>query len=620
MKKILLSMIVTFVLWGVSISVFASVPEPNGPTPNSRQLEWQTRERIAFMHFGVNTFTDREWGTGNEDPNVFQPGSEYDPEQWVRVLKENGFELIILTAKHHDGFCLWPSAYTDHDVASSSWKNGQGDVLKDLSDACAKYNMKLGLYLSPWDRHDPSYGQGEAYNTFFKNQLREILTNYGTISEMWFDGAKDSNVNQDYDTDSWYTLIHELQPECVLWGDNAEVRWTGNERGIGGDPCWSRCYNPKTAADEGLTQDEINKLWQNGHPSGNIWYPAEADVSIRPGWFYHASQDNHIKQLDTLVDIYKKSVGRNNVLLLNVPPDRRGLIHENDVARLEEFNNWVEESFSNNLNAKGYVSVSNVRENDNTFSGQQLVDDNFDTYWATDDNVTTGEVIVDYGKVITLNTFLIQEYITLGQRVDSFAIDIWKDDNWLQVADKSTIGYKRIISVPNMITNKIRLRIKSAQASPVISEFAAYQVGQVAEHQDPNKNFALGKNVIVSDTHSSYSGDNAVDGSLETRWATNDSISSCNIEIDLAESVEFNKVYIKQLQQRIGNYTIDYFNGREWKRAYTGSDLGEEEEIYFEKVSGNKLRLNILDRKGNLGPSIYEIGVYNEKLNNSNNN
>ncbi|MDE6524825.1 MAG: alpha-L-fucosidase, partial [Paramuribaculum sp.] len=324
--------------------------------PTANQLAWQDLELTAFLHFGINTFTDREWGDGKEDPALFNP-SELDAEQWVKTLKDAGFKLVILTAKHHDGFCLWPTKTTDHSVASSPWKDGKGDVVRELRDACDKYGMKLGIYLSPWDRNSPKYGDSEAYNDQFVAQLTELLTNYGKIDEVWFDGACGEGPNgkkQVYDWPRFRKVMEELQPEAVLAITGDDVRWVGNEGGVGRETEWSvtplmpSIFPESEAYNDSLGINAMAKNIGDREMLANAkevrWWPSEVDVSIRPGWFYHDSQQP--KSLAHMADIYLSSVGRNSVLLLNIPPDRRGLIADADVARLKEFRQWIDANFS----------------------------------------------------------------------------------------------------------------------------------------------------------------------------------------------------------------------------------------------------------------------------------
>ncbi|MGL5245662.1 MAG: alpha-L-fucosidase, partial [Sarcina sp.] len=339
-----------------------------GALPTNEQIKYQKEELTAFIHFGVNTFTDREWGTGTESPSIFNP-SALDTDQWIKPLADAGFGRAILTAKHHDGFCLWNSAYTSHDVGSSPWMGGKGDVVKAMSQSCAKYGIKFGIYLSPWDENSPLYGTGDAYNKYYMDQLKELFANYGKIAEVWMDGAKGSNVQQDYKFDEWFNLIKSLDPECEIFSPQGpDIRWIGNENGYAGEPCWS------TISREKMKQQEIPTYLNTGEEGGPNWIVGEADVSIRPGWFYHSSQDNSVKSLSKLIDIYFNSVGRNAQLLLNIPPDKRGLVHENDVNRLKEFGDAIKLTFQNNLALNKSVTTDSVYNDLADFNGSKILD------------------------------------------------------------------------------------------------------------------------------------------------------------------------------------------------------------------------------------------------------
>ncbi|HRW55595.1 MAG TPA: alpha-L-fucosidase, partial [Phycisphaerae bacterium] len=322
--------------------------DPNAlrPRPTPRQLAWQQVELQAFVHFGINTFTDREWGDGTESPALFNP-TELDARQWISTLGRAGMNQVILSARHHDGFCLWPSRYTEHSVKHSPWRDGHGDLVREVSEACRELGLRFGIYLSPWDRHEPSYGT-DAYNDYYVNQLTELLTNYGPIHEVWFDGACGEGPNgrkQVYDWPRYIEVVRRLQPDAVIFSDaGPDVRWVGNENGFADETNWSTLRRNEFRPG-GPNYRELT----HGHADGAYWTPAECDVSIRPGWFYHAAEDDKVKSLSELLDIYDKSVGRNGVLLLNVPPDRRGLIHENDARRLAEFRDAIEATFRDNL-------------------------------------------------------------------------------------------------------------------------------------------------------------------------------------------------------------------------------------------------------------------------------
>ena len=336
------------------------------PTP--QQIAWQELEFIGFAHFGVNTFTDREWGEGTEDEKVFNP-TDFDADQWARVLKDAGIRLLILTAKHHDGFCLWPSRFTEHSVKNSPWRKGKGNVVREVSDACRRHGIKFGVYLSPWDRNNPEYGNSPVYNQYFANQLRELLTNYGPITEVWFDGACGEGPNgkkQVYDWTAYYKVVRELQPDAVIAICGPDVRWVGNETGVARETEWS--VQPARSA-------------ASGGKDGLVWWPAECDVSIRPGWFYHASQDDKVKSLHHLLDIYYKSVGRNSVLLLNIPPDRRGHIHENDTARLRELRKVLDDTFRIDLADNAGATANSATDG---HGPDTVVDGDQKTWWSPD--------------------------------------------------------------------------------------------------------------------------------------------------------------------------------------------------------------------------------------------
>ncbi|MCH7559455.1 MAG: alpha-L-fucosidase [Planctomycetes bacterium] len=442
--------------------------------PSARQLAWQELEFIAFIHFTINTFTDKEWGNGTEDPAIFNP-TQLDTRQWVRVCKDAGMKMIILTAKHHDGFCLWPSKYTEHSVKNSPWKNGRGDVVRELADACRQAGLKLGLYLSPWDRHEPTYGNTVKYNKFYKNQLRELLTNYGEISEVWFDGAKGKDAkDMVYDWPGYYAIIRKLQPDAVIF-NGLDIRWVGNERGYARESEWSVMNrNDKHFGFINPQQKDLGSLEALGDGENLIWYPAETDVSIRPGWFYHASQDDKVKSLEKLLDIYYISVGRNTVLLLNLPPDRRGLIHENDVQRLRELRKVLDATFKHNLAMGAAAKASCVRGDNPRYGADKIVDGKKDTYWSTDDWTTSATLEFDLGKKCTFNVAELAEYIKVGQRVEEFVLEAQHGKTWKEFARGTTIGYKRLLRFDDTTARKVRIRILDSRVCPTISNFALF--------------------------------------------------------------------------------------------------------------------------------------------------
>jgi alpha-L-fucosidase len=447
---------------------------PYGALPSKAQLSWQNMEYYMFIHLGPNTFTDNEWGHGDEDPKVFNP-TQLDARQWARTAKLAGMKAIIITAKHHDGFCLWPSKFSTHTVRESAWKNGKGDVLKELSAACKEYGLKFGVYLSPWDRNHPAYGT-EQYNEVFSNTLNEVLSSYGPVFEQWFDGANGEGPNGKkpvYDWDLFHNTVYKNQPNAVIFSDvGPGCRWVGNEDGIAGTTNWStlnvKGFTPGKGAP---SQSVLNE----GNINGEKWIPAECDVSIRPGWFYSASTNDKVKSTQQLLDIYYGSVGRNSNMLLNVPVDRRGLIYAADSIRLMEFKRFRDASFRTNLALKARVTATETRKNNTKVNVRNLIDGNNQTYWATPDNELKGTINLTFAKPTVFNRVVLQEYIALGQRVKSFSVEALVDGAFKEIATATTIGHKRILSFPDVTTTQLRINILDALACPVISEVQLYK-------------------------------------------------------------------------------------------------------------------------------------------------
>lgn len=434
------------------------------PTP--QQLEWQQMELTAFLHFGINTFTGREWGDGKENPALFNP-TDFDAEQWVRSLKEAGFKMAILTAKHHDGFCLWPTKTTGHSVAASPWKDGKGDVVRELRDACNKYGIKFGVYLSPWDRNASCYGDSPKYNEFFIEQLTELLTNYGEVHEVWFDGANGEGPNgkkQEYDWTAILSTIRRLQPRAVtaIMGD--DVRWVGNERGLGRETEWSatvltpgtyaRCEEQNKALGVKATSKDLGGRDMLVNAKELFWYPSEVDVSIRPGWFYHQQEDNQVKSLKHLTDIYFKSVGYNSVLLLNIPPDQRGRISDADVNRLKEFADYRKEIFTDNR-VKGGLKAWTARPGDTR--------------------------VYQLKPKSEINVVMLREDISKGQRMEAFIVEALTADGWKEIAKGTTVGYKRLIRIPAVEARQLRVKVDACRLAANISEVAAYYARPLEE-------------------------------------------------------------------------------------------------------------------------------------------
>ena len=427
--------------------------------PDERQLQWQSLELTAFLHFGMNTFTGNEWGSGKDSPELFNP-VHLDCRQWVRTLSEAGFRMAIITAKHHDGFCLWPTSTTEYCVRNSPWKGGCGDVVRELREACSEYGMGFGVYLSPWDRNARCYGDSPEYNKLYIRQLTELLTDYGKVDEVWFDGACGEGPDgrrQEYDWKSILTTVRALQPDAVtaIMGD--DVRWVGNEGGVGRETEWSATVFAPESYERAAAQNKKLGLHAMSKDLGSrellaqaeevFWYPSEVDVSIRPGWFYHSDQDSQVRSLENLVDIYYKSVGRNSVLLLNVPPDHRGLIHEVDSMRLRAFGQYVAMAFSDNLLAAGQRRWTPGPGESREFKVRPDA---------------------------AFNTFMIREDISKGQRVESFMVEALVDGVWSRIAEGTTAGYKRLLRFGDMRADRIRVTIDSVRGRADIIEVGLF--------------------------------------------------------------------------------------------------------------------------------------------------
>lgn len=474
-----ITLLAAFSLLAFSCNKQVEPPAAFGPLPSAAQLAWHEMEMNAFVHFTTNTFTDKEWGYGDEAPAIFNP-TAFDADQWISTFKEAGFKGVILTCKHHDGFCLWPSAFTEHSVKNSPFKK---DVVKEVSEACKRHGLKFGIYVSPWDRNHPQYGSPE-YIQYYRNQLDELFTNYGPVFEMWFDGANGGdgfyggkrearkiNGATYYDWSTTLDLVRKHNPDVIFFSDAGPgVRWVGNERGTAGETNWNTITPDTLFAGKG----GIENLLNTGSENGTRWIPAEVDVSIRPGWFYHAKEDSMVKSPEKLFEIYLTSVGRGSTLLLNIPPDRRGIIHENDVAALKALRKLLDETFKANLAEKADVSASAVRGDAQQYAATNVSDKNPETYWTLNDNDTSGTLEFTFDKPQLVKYVLLQEYIKLGQRVKSFVIEAKTGDTWNVIGEGTTIGYKRIVKVAPIETTAVRITIRDAKACPVISNIELY--------------------------------------------------------------------------------------------------------------------------------------------------
>lgn len=476
MKKLKI-VAVSFLLSFVTLNA-QEAPKPIGPTPNARQIDWYNQEIIAFFHFGINTFEEFvNEGDGRTSTAIFNP-TALDCKQWALTLKNAGIPNGILTAKHADGFCLWPSAYTDYSVKNSSWKNGKGDVVKEFADAFNSMGVRASVYLGPHDRHEhlsPLYNTTD-YRDYYARQLTELLSNYGPMWETWWDGAGADELTTPIYT-KWAEIVRRLQPQCVIFGTKnsyrfADVRWNGNESGIAGDPCWAT-IDSLSIRDEGKHIKELNE----GQLNGNAYIPAESDVSIRPSWFYHEEEDSMVKSVEELWDIYCKSVGRNSVLLLNLPPDRRGLIHAIDSTNVVGLRKVIDETFRINLLEGSTVTAKNSRGD--TFKASNMIDKSPDTYYAGKDNVTTDEIVFNMNSPKTFDCLMIQEVMELGHRTTEWSVDYSSDGKkWTTIPEaknKQSIGHKWILRFSPVTAKYVRLRITKGKACPAIHTFGVYK-------------------------------------------------------------------------------------------------------------------------------------------------
>ena len=570
--------------------------------PSPQQLEWQQMELTAFLHFGINTFTGNEWGSGQDYPNLFNP-TELDCEQWVRTLKEGGFKMAIITAKHHDGFCLWQTATTDYSVKNITWRNGKGDVVRELRDACEKYGIKFGVYLSPWDRNAECYGDSPAYNKFFIEQLTELLTNYGEVHEVWFDGACAEGPNgrkQEYDWESILRTIHTLQPNAVTAIMGCDVRWVGNEGGLGRETEWSATvlapgsYTHKQAANKLLGVEEMSKDLGSrdlvAKATEIYWYPSEVDVSIRPGWFYHAEQDGEVRSLANLVNIYYRSVGCNSVLLLNIPPDRRGLIHETDVQRIKELSSYLT----------------------NTFSTSAITDETVS--WSAKSG-ESHEFNVDSNRMI--NTLLIQEDITRGQHVEEFSVEAYINGAWHHIAEGTTIGYKRLLRFTDCKAERIRITIHASRGIANILNTGLYYAEPLDEIYIPRSLSDVNPLLWQS---AGCDASQAYDADPTTAWQS-DSLTP--ITIDMGNEMEirgfsYTPLIGGDLRGTIFKYRFyTSTDGKEWTLCNTSGEFSNimhnptPQFVYFNQTyTARYFRLEPISEINNeMSTSVAEIGI-----------
>ena len=524
---------------------------PYGAVPNERQMEWYGRERTIFFHFGMNTFTGREWGDGTESPSAFNP-SELCVEQWVKAIKDGGFTTAILTAKHHDGFCLWQTKYTEHSVKNSPYKNGQGDIVREFVEACEKHGIKAGIYLSPWDRHEKTWGSVD-YNDFYVGQLTELLTNYGKIWECWWDGA--GSTEAVYDWERWAKTVRTLQPDAVIFGSLGatpwvDVRWVGNEKGVAGKPCYAT-IDPISLVVE--TTSELN----SGKLGGERFIPAEVDVSIRPGWFYHAEQDDMVRSPENLVELWFTSIGSNAGLLLNLPPDRRGLIHENDLESIKKFNDILNEALSHNL---AY---------DAQLKGEHLYD------CAVDNLLSEDKFYLPKGNSFSvtlpqkreINTLIIKEGIELGHKVTKITARALVDGAWQVLFINDIIGHTLAQRFDTVITDELEIELEYLD-TPVLKDFGLYRFEDklIETVKKSGKNLADGKSAVID-----YKED--------------------EIDANLGGLFPFNSVKVMGIGET--GYKFYVFNGTAFDLWQTGNSANGRVEIKLDIPVDNAYRFKI---------------------------
>lgn len=526
---------------------------PWGAAPNSRHMEWYRRGKTAFLHFTVNTFTDREWGDGRESPDIFAP-TALDCRQWARILQEAGFTAAILTAKHHDGFCLWYSDYTRHSVQYSPCGV---DVVKEFTDACREYGIKPGLYLSPWDRNHPQWGT-EAYNDYYANQLTELMTRYGPLWECWWDGAGSTKAH--YDWKRWADIVRQNQPQCVIFGclgaaEYVDVRWVGNESGSAGDPCYGT-IDPITI------QQEVCEDLNRGKWGGSHFIPAETNTSIRPGWFYHAQQDNQVRTPENLVNYWFQSAGRNTAILLNLPPDRRGLIHETDAANVIRWNEMLREMFSEDLAQKARVFAAEPLHPD--CGPENLTDPGDDRIYAA--RTLTPEITLAFDAPVTFDCYRLEEVIELGHRIREFSLDVREMGSWRSLLTREGIGFCRAERLEPITAEAIRIRVTAADAAPVLRRISLFHTRGIGlEQRKASQPEELTGLQPQADPH--------------------------GVVIPLGGIYPFNQVRFPVE----GSFTVQAFNGTRYETIWQG----HSDTARFETVTGS-YQLRILDPEGAL--------------------
>ncbi len=534
--------------------------KPYGATPSARQMEWYSREKMIFFHFGMNTFTNKEWGDGSDSPSLFNP-TELDVRSWIRLIRDAGFKCAILTAKHHDGFCLWQTKYTEYSIKNSPYKDGHGDIVKEFTDACHEYGIKAGIYLSPWDRHEKTWGS-EEYNDFYVGQLTELLTNYGKIWECWWDGA--GSTEAVYDWERWATTVRTLAPDATIFGSLGatpwvDVRWVGNEKGIAGKPCYA------TIDPSSLVYEYTNELNQ-GKIGGERFIPAEVDVSIRPGWFYHSEQDSAVRTPENLIDLFFTSNGSNAGLLLNLPPDRRGLIHENDQKSLLEFNRRLTATLSNNLIKDAKITSSTERAG---CEAQNLKNSDPSLIYAPLDSDKCPEILIELPKATELNALMLSEVIELGHKITGVKAYALVNGEWKEILSSQIVGYKLCERFDNIMTDKIKVKLTSTLDTPALKGIGLYLFDKNSDTVSVNTKKS---NLLESETAQVIREENALD-------------------INLGGVYSFTTVSLENAGEC--SYTLSVFNGSSFEKIAQGSSDKKDLEIILDKEIDWAYRLRL---------------------------
>ena len=577
----------------VSFGSAASPPAPFGPVPSAGQVAWHELEMYAFCHFTTNTFTGKEWGFGDESPSIFNP-TDFDADQIVGTLARSGFKGVILTCKHHDGFCMWPTKTTDHNISKSPWKNGKGDMVEEFAAAAKRHQIKFGVYLSPWDRNNEHYAS-PRYVEIYREQLRELLTHYGPVFEVWHDGAnggdgfyggkrdkRSIDRTSYYDWPQAWEMVRKLQPQAVIFSDiGPDLRWVGNESGKSPYPNWAT-FSP-VGPDGGMAAPGHCRT-QQGSPDGQSWIPAETDVSIRPGWFWHAHENQRVRSPKNLLDLYFNSVGRGTSFLLNVPPDRRGLIHENDVIALTGFKQALDRLFSSNLAAGAKITASATRGAG--FEPAMVLDEDKHSSWAAPDGTLTATLELTLPEARRFSVIGLREPVRLGQRIRKFAVDVRENGAWREwIGDGSSIGPHVLLRGNPVTADAVRLRILESAACPCLSEISLWMepsgVPDNLARVDPKALSKDGWKVSASFETTDHPAAHAIDGDSQSFWCTHDAVKGeqappQTLTVDLGAARDLAAVTVLPRQDGTVHGMVDRYrlewsaDGKTWANPLEG--------------------------------------------------